>query len=143
MLGASEWTNVTFSQEDTDVKRGITHDAVTLNHTFGINADGVYDLDYNFDVIDTSGASSDIDIAGRAIYANGTELLGSVFETDITKKIVENELSHDFSVKLIAGDIIVFQFIAEDADVQISTHGTFGDHPESASVRFLKIANLP
>ena len=28
------------------------------------------------------------------------------------------------------------------ADVQISTHGTFGDHPESASLVIKKVANL-
>ena len=100
-------------------------------------------MDYDFDIIDTSGSSTDIDVAGRVIYANGTELLGSVFETDITKKDIEVEISHDFLVELLAGDVIIFQFVADDADVQISTHGTFGEHPESATVRIIKVANLP
>ncbi len=143
VLGASTWTNVTISQEDSDVKQGITHDAVTLNHTFTINATGVYDLDYNFDVEDTSVGSSDIDVAARVIYANGTELLGSVFETDITKRGVETELSHNFLAEMFGGETIIFQFIADNENVQISTHGTFGDHPESATVRIIKIANLP
>ena len=41
-----------------------------------------------------------------------------------------------------AGDKIVFQFVANDVDVQISTHGTFGVSPESATVVIKKIANL-
>ncbi len=70
------------------------------------------------------------------------ELLGSVFESDITKKGISTEISHNFLAKLNAGDVIAFQFVADDVDVQISTHGTFGDHPESASIIIQKIANL-
>ena len=57
--------------------------------------------------------------------------------------LTKDTFLNDFLVKLIAGDQIVFQFIAEDEDVVISTHGTFGDFPESASVVIKKIANLP
>ncbi|KKL09290.1 hypothetical protein LCGC14_2567310, partial [marine sediment metagenome] len=99
--------------------------------------------DYDFDVEDTSPSASDIDVAGRLIYVNGTEVIGSEFETDITKQGASTELSHDFLAKFNGGDIVVFQFVANDVDVVISTHGTFGDHPESASIVIKKIANLP
>ena len=56
------------------------------------------------------------------------------FETDIFKNGEEVELSHSFLAILSDGDRLIFQFIAEDEDVQISTHATFGDFPESASV---------
>ncbi len=142
--GASEWTNLTFTQENAEIKLGISHTHNdNTNHTFTITTDGVYDIDYDYDAIDTSASSTDIDVAGRVIYSNGTEIDGSVFETDITKKDIETEVSHDFLAELRNGDVLVFQFIAEDADVKISTHGTFGDHPESATVRIFKIANLP
>jgi len=142
VIGANKWTNITFSQEDTDIKRGITHtfnDAT--NHTFTISASGIYNVDYDLDVVDTSAGASDINVAARLILINGSEVIGSVFETDITKQGTETELSHNFLVECIAGDSFIFQFIASDADVQISTHGTYGDYPESATILMTKIAN--
>ena len=144
VLGASTWTNITFSQEDTDVKQGISHTYNDeTNHTFTIMEDGIYNMDYDLDIEDDSGTPTTIDVAGRLILADGTEVLGSVFETDVTKQGTEAELSHNFLVACNAGDVLVFQFIADDADVRISTHGTFGDHPESATILMNKIANLP
>ncbi len=46
-------------------------------------------------------------------------------------------------MRVLAGDSFVVQFTAGDGDVQISTHQTFGDHPESATLLINKIANLP
>lgn len=143
LITANVWQNVTFSQEATYIKMGISHvhnDATNI--TFTISESGIYDIDYDFDVIDTSPSASDIDVAGRVIFTNGTEILGSVFESDITKQNIEVEISHNFLARLGAGDEIVFQFVADDADVEISTHGTFGVHPESATIMIEKIANL-
>jgi formylmethanofuran dehydrogenase subunit D len=143
LTAASVWKNVTFAQEDTDIKYGITHtynDAT--NHTFTISKTGIYNVDYDFDVEDTSPGASDINVAGRVIFIDGTEIPGSVFEIDITRQGAEIELSHNFLCELNAGDVIMFQFVADDADVQISTHGTFGDYPESASIVIHKIANI-
>lgn len=140
--GVGVWTNVTFAQEEAKVKEGVEHTVSSIfNYTFNITQDGVYELDYDFDVEDTSVGASDIDVAGRVMFLNGTEVAGSVFEADITKQGIEVELSHDFLAKFLVGDQIVFQFTAGDADVQISTHGSFGDHPESASVVIKKVAN--
>ncbi|HEC66679.1 MAG TPA: hypothetical protein ENI23_15490 [bacterium] len=141
--GAEVWKNISFAQEKTALKRNIdhTHDDRT-NDTFTIRKDGIYDLGFNFDVIDTSASSTDVDVAGRAIYGNSSEIPGSVFETDITKKQIEVELSHEFLAELRAGDEVVFQFIATDGDVELSTHGTFGDHPDSGSIVIKKIANI-
>ena len=126
-----------------EIHTGISHTfSDNTNHTFTINEDGVYDINYNYNLIDTSASSTDIDVAGRVVYDNGTEIDGSVFETDITKKDIETEISHSLLANLVKGDIIVFQFVAEDVDVQMSTHGTFGDHPESATIVIKKIANL-
>lgn len=141
--GASVWTNVTFSQEESYLKQGISHtynDAT--NHTFTFAMDGVYNLHYDADVEDTSASSTDIDVAGRFAYINGTEIFGCVHEVGIIKKGVEVDLTYPCKAKFLAGDSIIFQFIAEDADVVISTHGTFGEHPESASVNIDKVANL-
>ena len=112
------------------------------NQTFTFSEAGVYEIDYDLDVEDNSGTSSDVDVAGRVIFINGTEVIGSVFETDIAKKGVSGELSHDFLFKALAGDSFVFQFIADDADVVVSTHGTFGVHPESATIVIKKVSNL-
>ncbi len=144
LLGASQWTNITFAQEESHIKLGISHtyNDVT-NTTFNIGADGVYYVSLDVDAIDTSLSASNIDVATRAIYTNGTELDGSVFEGDIFKHDIETEIYHDFLVELKAGDKIVFQFIAQDSDVKISTHGTFGEHPDSVTLIIQKIANLP
>ena len=143
ITGSSVWTNITFDQEPSEVIYGIVHNGSnSTNTTFTFVQDGVYEIDYNFDVEDTSASSTDIDVAGRVIYINATEVLGSVFETDITKKGSEVELSHDFLAVFRAGNQIKFQFVADDPNVVISTHGTFGDHPESASVVIKKVANL-
>ena len=143
LVAVNVWTNVTFDEEVTAIMYGIDHTwDDNTNHTFTINEDGVYELDYDFDVEDASGTPSDIDVAGRVIYINGTEVVGSVFEIDIVKQGNEAELSHDFFAKIGAGSQIKFQFVGSDADIQISTHGTFGDHPESATIVIKKVANL-
>lgn len=140
---ANVWKNVTFTQEVTDLKFGIAHNnSNPTNHTFTISMSGIYNIDYDFDVEDTSASSTDIDVAGRMVFFNGTEVIGSVFETDITKKGTEVEISHNFLARLNAGDQVIFQFVGTDADIQISTHGTFGDHPESATIIIDKIANI-
>ena len=143
VLGASEWTNITFTQEVADVKRGIEHSHSVDSHVFTLMEDGIYEFDYDLDLEDGSGTPTLIDVAGRVILVNGSELLGSVFETDISKQGTEAELSHDFLVACKAGDQLVFQFVGTDPQIQISTHGTFGVHPESATVVINKIANLP
>ena len=142
VLGANEWTNMSFEPDfdgepDNDIKYGILHDrdSSTQNHSFQIQLGGIYDIEYDLDMIDTSGApATTFDVAGRVIYDNGTELDGSIFETTLSRQDAEVEVSHTFLARLEALDVIVFQFIAEDAQVEISTHGTFGDQPESASV---------
>ncbi len=141
---ASVWQNVTFSQEVADLNFGFTHNhSNSTNHTFTFSQSGIYEINYDFDVEDTSVGASDIDVAGRVVHFNRTEVIGSVFETDITKQGTEVEISHDFLASFSAGDRIIFQFVADDADVQISTHGTFGVSPESATIVIKKIANLP
>lgn len=143
LASANVWANLTFDQEVAEIKKGIGHTFNdNTNHTFTINKAGIYDITYDFDAIDTSASSTDIDVAGRVIYSDGTEIDGSVFETDITKKDIETEISHTFLARFGVGDKIVFQFTASDVDVQISTHGTFGVHPESATIQIKKIANL-
>ena len=144
VLGANVWTNITFTQEEVEIKEGISHTFNdTTNTTFTINSDGIYYLSFNMDLIDTSPSASDIDVAGRVIYVNGTEIPGSVFETDITKQEIETELSHEMLARLISGEQVVFQYTSTDADVEMSTHGTFGDHPDSVSIIIKKIHNLP
>ncbi|KKM60194.1 hypothetical protein LCGC14_1544250, partial [marine sediment metagenome] len=143
LLGVNTWTNITFDQEVTSIKFGISHTFNdNTNQTFTINENGIYNIEYDYDVVDTSPSASDIDTAGRIIYTNGTEIVGSAFENDITKQQIETEISHSTLARLNAGDEIIFQFTADDADVVISTHGTFGDHPDSATIIIEKIANL-
>ena len=143
VLGVGTWTNISFAQEDSDIKFGIAHTYNdNTNHTFMIMEDGIYEVDYDLDIEDNSGTASDIDIAARLAYTNGTEIKGSVFETDVQKQGISAELSHDFLMRVYAGESFMVQFTASDADVQISTHGTFGDHPESATITIKKIANL-
>lgn len=143
ILGDSIWTNITFTEEETDIKFGIehTHNDDT-NNTFTITEDGIYSIFYDYDVIDFSVGASTIDVAGRTIYVNGTEIDGSVFETDVVKQEIEAEITHNFLARFYSGEQIIFQFIADDEDVSISTHGTFGNHPDSVTINMRKIANL-
>lgn len=139
---ANEWTNITFAQENSEIKQGITHDGFSPNnHTFTMSTEGVYSLSFDLDVEDTSASATVIDVAGRFIFINGTEVDGSVFEIDVTRQETEFELSHHILAKFNAGDIVILQFIADDPDVQISTHGSYGEHPDSASIVINKIAN--
>ncbi|KKM27891.1 hypothetical protein LCGC14_1570090, partial [marine sediment metagenome] len=143
VVGANVWTNITFDQEATAIKFGISHTHNDdTNNTFTINEPGVYRLDYDFDAIDASPSASDIDMAGRVIFTNGTEIAGSAFEIDITKQQIETEISHSFLAILNIGDEFIFQFIADNANVAVSTHGTFGSHPDSATIIIEKVANL-
>ena len=143
LITANVWRNITFDQEITAIKFGISHTFDdNTNHTFTFSDAGVYNLEYDFDMVDTSPSASNIDAAGRIIYVNGTEIDGSAFETDITKIQVETELSHSTLARFVVGDTIAFQFTADDVDVSISTHGTFGDHPDSATIIIEKVANL-
>ncbi len=144
VVDANVWTNITFDQEDDSIKQGITHTFNdNTNTTYNINEDGTYSINFNLDIEDLSVGASDIDVAGRIVYINGSEIVGSVFENDIIKQAVEYELVHTFLASLKSGDKIIFQFIADDADVVISTHASFGDHPDSATIIINKIANLP
>ncbi len=146
VLGANLWTNVTFpldypTEPDEDIKFGWIHNRTdTSNHTFTVLFDGIYDIDYDYDIQNT-GAPANLNVAGRVIYVNGTELIGSVFEEGLATQNTETELSHDFLVRLNARDVIIFQFISDGANVELSTHHTFGDQPESVSARIFKIAN--
>lgn len=143
VAGANIWTNMTFDEETTAIMFGISHTATDdTNETFMVMEDGIYDIDYDFDLEDTSPGASDINVAGRLIFTNGSEVIGSVFETDIVRQGAEAELTHNFLARCKAGDSFKFQFVASDADVQVSTHGTFGDHPESATILMMKVANI-
>lgn len=143
LVTVSVWINVTFDQEDDDIKQGINHNFDDdTNTTYTINDDGIYEINFNYDVEDTSGTPTVIDVAGRLIYVNGTEIQGSTFEKEIVRQGVHTGLSHEFLAKFDVGDQVVFQFIATDVDVVISMHGVFGDHPDSATITIKKIANL-
>ncbi len=143
LIGASIWRNVTFGEDEAHIKLGIDHhhDDVT-NDTFEIHADGIYDISYGLTLIDTSPGATDIDMAARMVFVNETEISGSVFQTDIIKQDIETSISHRFLVKLVVGNKIKLQFIASDADVELSDHSIFGDKPESAMIVITKIANL-
>lgn len=137
------WENITFHQEVTDIIFGIEHNSSSsVSHLFNITESGIYSIGFDFDVEDTSASSTDIDVAGRVIFQNGTEIIGSVFETDITKKNIEIEISHTILARVNKGDVLIFQFIASDVDVVVSTHGTFGDHPDSVTIFIEKTANI-
>ncbi len=141
--GASQWKNITFDQEEAKIKFGITHThSDNTNTTFTFGNDGVYYAHFDIDIEDTSIADSIVDVAARLIFINGTEIDGSLFETDIIKKDSEVELSHHFLLIANAGDKIILQFIANNGNVVLSTHSTFGDHPDSATLVLKKIRNI-
>jgi len=143
VLAANEWTNVTFGEDEAHIKLGIDHHHdSSINDTFEIHEDGIYDISYGLTLIDTSAGATDIDMAGRMVYINNTELGGSVFQTDIIRQEIETIITHRFLARLVTGDEIKLQFIASDSDVQLSDHSIFGDDPESALIVINKIANL-
>jgi hypothetical protein len=85
LVSANVWANVTFTQENTELLQGLSHSHSVNSHIFNISESGIYEVDFDFDVEDTSMGASDIDVAGRVIFINGTEIEGSVFEADIFK----------------------------------------------------------
>lgn len=142
VIAVNEWTNVTFGEDEDHIQVGIDHhhDDIT-NDTFEIHIDGIYDISYGLTLIDTSPDATDIDMAARMIYINGTEIPGSVFQNDIIKQDIETSISHRFLARLRGGNEIKLQFIASDPDVELSDHSIFGDDPERALITINKIAN--
>lgn len=143
VTGANEWTNITFTEEITDIGLSIEHlHNSSENDSFKILVPGVYNIHFDFDLLDNSPSASEIHAAARLILENGSEIAGSVYEADITKQGSEVDLSHNFLAEFLANDIVTFQFIADDEDVQLSSHGTFGESPESANIIIQRIARI-
>lgn len=132
------WRNITFDQEETDLIAGASHDPVgRLNYTFNITESGIYKFQYFMSYTDSS-PSPTSNIATRVIR-NGIEINGSTFEIDTTRQDAETEGSNTIHVRIDAGDSIAYQFIADDSDVALETHSTFGQHPDSATITMSRI----
>lgn len=134
----NEWINISFSQEKANPLARVLHDPTgAFNNSFNITESGIYRIQMLATFTDSSPSPSS-NIATR-ITRNGTEINGSVIEDDPTKQNAEIEISNLIHVSLTEGDMISLQFIADDADVSLTTHQTFGDHPDSAIFAMMRI----
>ncbi len=135
-----EWTNVTFSKNANIAAKGITHmfDDET-NDTFTISTPGLYEIFFEFDLIDTA-ASPNADVDAR-ILVNDVEVLGSVLGVTTTKQNAEQPLIGFVFVHLDTGDKVKFQIISDDATTFMLARGHAGEFPDTAEISIKRIDN--
>ena len=135
---SNEWINISFNQEQAKPLTNIRHDPTgAFNDSFNITETGIYRIQMLATFTDNSPSPSS-NIASR-IVRNGTEINGSTIEVDPTRQNAEILIANLVHVNLTAGDMISIQFISNDADVSLTTHQTFGVHPDSAIISILRI----
>ncbi len=133
--------DVPFDQEASTPKTGIEHDHTSNPEQFKIKKAGVYVINFTMDFID-SAVTPDSHIAIRVVK-NGSEILGSLAERDISgtpQSDKDKTITNSILVTCALDDIIKLQFTADDITVSLASHGTYGDHKDSAIVNIFRIA---
>ena len=132
--------DIPFSQEVSTPKTGIEHDHTTNPEQFKIKKAGVYKIDFSCSFED-SAVTPDSNVIIR-IVKNGTEIPGSLIEKDIAggpQTSKDKIITHSILVTLALDDIIKLQFTSDDTTVSIASHGTYGDHKDTATISIIKI----
>lgn len=140
VIPQDEWVNVTFQTHENIANKGILHtfdDA--RNETFTVTVDGLYEIVYEFDIIDDAPSPNE-DVDSRAIL-NGVEIPGSVISQTSTKQKAEFALISFFFVQLVNGDEIVFQLISEGTTMTMEADSLFGEFPDSGEISIKRIDN--
>lgn len=134
------WVNVTFQTHENIANKGITHDfEAARNETFTVTSDGLYEVFYEFDIIDSAPNPND-DVDARAIL-NGVEIPGSVISQTSQRQNAEFALVSFFFVHMDAGDEILFQLISEDNSMVMGADSLFGEFPDSGEISIKRIDN--
>ena len=134
------WYNITFDEEVSSPKFRITHTHNdNTNDTFTIVDNGWYDISYTMVFQDATPTPS-AHILGRVVK-NGVEIVGSLLEEDSSKQYADFSISNGPIVYLVTGDEIKFQFTADDTDVSLTAHRTYGEHDDTAVIKIRKIGN--
>ncbi len=88
----------------------------------------------------TFNAAGSINFTGATVDIDGAFTASSVTsDAGVSGTAITGSAEANFTNNAAA---VTFGAVATDADVSISTHGTFGDHPESATINIFKISNL-
>ena len=131
VLAAGQWRNVTFDDDDTELKARLTHISQGIdNDTFTIVDAGIYSFSYNIDFID-SAPNPTSDTAVR-ILRNDIEINGSVFESDASRQNTEFEIGNTLHAEFNVGDTFKLQFTSDETTVSMTSHSSFGVHPDTA-----------
>ena len=134
------WYNITFDEEESTPKLRITHTYDdNTNDTFTIIDNGYYNIHYALSFEDAT-ATPSAHIVTRVIK-NGDEISGSLLEEDSSKQYDDFTISNGPIVYLVTGDNITFQFTADDTDVSLTSHRTYGEHHDTGVIKIIKIGN--
>jgi len=140
IASAGTWYNITFDVHSDAENSRVTHTYNdNTNDTFTIVDTGIYRIDYGISFVDSAANPKD-HVAVRLIK-DGVEIEGSVFEKDTTKQNAVGTLNDDILASLTAGEEVKIQFTSNATTVSLYTEGTYGTHPTTAQISFLKVAN--
>ena len=138
VISAGVWVNVTFGDTE-ELKKRITHDPESLsNDTFTIIDKGTYFVSYVTDFIDS--APNPLSDTAVRILRNDIEINGSTFESDANRQNDEYEISNIIHAEFEAGDTMKIQFTSDETTVSMSSHNTFGVHPDTAVLTVRRFA---
>ena len=140
VVSAGTFQDILFNDEAASPKKGIVHDHTTDPEEFLITKAGVYQVNVSISFEDSS-VSPDSDVAGRVVL-NGTEIPGSLAEHDISgtpQSEKDKHLNISIFVTCAANDVLKVQFTASSTNVSLKSHGTYGDHKDTAVINILKI----
>ncbi len=138
---AGTFVDIPFNDEVSDPKVGIEHDHENNAEQFTIKKAGVYVIHAAFSFED-SAVSPDSHMVVR-IVQNGTEIVGSLLEQDISGTPQSNKdrtLSISVLVTCALDDILMFQFTSDKTTVSLASHATYGDHKDTSIINIIRIA---
>lgn len=139
MRVSGQWENVTFDDNDIDLKARINHTSqASGNDTVTFVDEGIYELTYALDFIDS--APNPVSDTAVRFLRNDVEINGSVFESDANRQNAEYEISNVIHAKFNSTDTLKIQFTSDETTVSMSSHNTFGVHPDTATMTIERFA---
>jgi hypothetical protein len=142
VAGVGIWTNISFDKKAETTKLNIEHTwNDNTNKTFTINDAGVYQVDYTVSIADSS-PTPDAHVGFQlADGSDDSRIPGSYSEIDTVKQNADIFIHNSFLTTFTAGQTVMMQFTASDADVSVVQHGTYNPSPGSAQLSIHKFSN--
>ena len=141
VVSAGTFQDVPFDNEVSAPKTGIIHDHTSNPEQFKIAVAGVYLINFTLSFSD-SAVTPDSHMVIRVVK-NGTEIVGSLLEKDISgtpQSQKDKTITNSILVTCAIDDILKFQFTADDLTVSLASHATYGTHKDSAIINIVRIA---